>query len=153
MGGAGTRVEIAAREIVDDWAEHRHFDLYDDVPPALDALRRAGVRVGLISNSHRCLSSFAAHFALEGLISGGVSSSEHGYLKPHPKIFEAALDLLQVPAADATMVGDSLTHDIAGARAVAMRAILLARGTTRPSPVPDDVTVIHGLDGLLDAIR
>jgi putative hydrolase of the HAD superfamily len=153
MGGAGTRVEIAAREIVDDWAEHRHFDLYDDVPPALDALRRAGVRVGLISNSHRCLSSFAAHFALDGLISGGVSSSEHGYLKPHPKIFEAALDLLHVPAADATMVGDSLTHDIAGARAVGMRAILLARGTTRPSPVPDDVTVIHGLDGLLDAIR
>ena len=152
MGGTGSRVDAAAREIYDDWAEHRHFHLYDDVPDALVALRRAGVRVGLISNSHRCLSSFASHFALDGLITGGVSSSEHGYMKPHPKIFEAALDLLQVPAAEAVMVGDSLAHDIAGAVAAGLRAVLLARGPSRPSPVPDDVTVIHGLDGLLDAI-
>lgn len=152
MGGAGARVDAAAREIYDDWAEHRHFDLYADVPAALEALRRAGVRVGLISNSHRCLSSFATHFALDGLIAGGVSSSEHGYMKPHPRIFEAALDLLQVPAAEAVMVGDSVAHDIAGARAAGMRAVLLARGAARPPIIPRDVTVIDGLDGLLDAI-
>ena len=152
MGGAGTRVELAAREIVDDWAEHRHFQLYDDVPAALDALRGAGMRVGLISNSHRSLSSFAAHFALDGLITGGVSSSEHGYMKPHPRIFQAALDLLDVPAGEAVMVGDSVAHDVAGAHAAGMRAILLARGVTPPS-VPEGVTVIPTLADLMDAIR
>jgi len=152
MGGEGTAVERAAREIYDDWAEHRHFFLYDDAPAALAELKAAGIRVGLISNSHRCLTTFAAHFAIDGLVTAGVSSFEHGYLKPHPKIFEAALDLLQVPATEAVMVGDSLAHDIAGARAAGMRAVLLARGGTRPSSVPDDVKVIHGLGRLLDAI-
>ena len=36
-------------------------------------------------------------------------------MKPHPSIFEAALRLIGVPAADAVMVGDSLTQDIDGA--------------------------------------
>ncbi len=31
MGGAGPAVETVAREIYDDWAEHHHFSLYDDV--------------------------------------------------------------------------------------------------------------------------
>ena len=55
------------------------------------------------------------HFELEGLIDAAVSSSQHGYMKPHPSIFEAALSLAGVRAEDAVMVGDSLTHDIEGA--------------------------------------
>ena len=37
-------------------------------------------------------------------------------MKPHPSIFEAALRAADVEAAEAVMVGDSLTHDIDGAR-------------------------------------
>ena len=51
-----------------------------------------GLKLGLISNSHRCLTSFQEHFELKGLIAAAVSSSEHGYMKPHPSIFEAALE-------------------------------------------------------------
>ena len=127
MGGAGPRLDEVAQEIYDEWAKHHHFSLYDDVPGALRALRARGLRLGLISNSHRCLASFQSHFDLEGLITVTVSSSEHGFLKPHPRIFTAALDLMQVTAAESVMVGDSLVHDIAGARSVGMRAILLAR--------------------------
>ena len=57
-------------------------------------LAAAGVRIGLISNTHRCLASFQSHFELQGLISAAVSSSEHGLMKPHPSIFSAALQLL-----------------------------------------------------------
>jgi hypothetical protein len=38
------------------------------VPDALRALVNRGVRLGLISNSHRCLESFQTHFDIEGLI-------------------------------------------------------------------------------------
>jgi putative hydrolase of the HAD superfamily len=48
-------------------------------------------------------------------------------MKPHPSIFRAALDLLDVPAADALMVGDSVSQDVEGALAVGMRAALLHR--------------------------
>jgi putative hydrolase of the HAD superfamily len=127
MGGTGPNVERCAEEIYEEWAACHYFELYDDVPAALRAIVARDIRIGLISNSHRCLASFQSHFELEGLIAAAVSSSEHGYMKPHPSIFEAALQLVGVPAADAVMVGDSLAHDIEGARRVGMRGVLVRR--------------------------
>ena len=148
MGGAGVGVDPAAREIYDDWAANHHFSLYDDVADALRALRARNVKLGLISNSHRCLESFQSHFELDGLISAAVSSSDHGFMKPHPEIFRAALDLMSVPAAEAAMVGDSLAHDVAGARGIGMRGILLARGAV-PEGMDPDIEVIRSLDELV----
>jgi FMN phosphatase YigB (HAD superfamily) len=115
MGGEGPGVEACAREIYDQWAGNRHFFLYDEVPDVLRDLHAAGLRLGLISNSHRCLASFQSHFDLEGLIAAAISSSEHGYMKPHPSIFEAALRLLEVEPHEAVMVGDSFArHQVRG---------------------------------------
>lgn len=127
MGGTGAAVEACAREMYAEWAACQHFHLYDDVKPVLQRLAADGYKVGLISNSHRCLDSFQSHFDLDGLIAGAISSADHGFLKPHPSIFEAALALLGVPAEQAVMVGDSLSHDIEGARRVGMRGVLLRR--------------------------
>jgi len=144
MGGSGPDVTTVARAIYEDWAEHRHFELYDDVPGTLVALKSLGFQIGLISNSHRPLDSFGSHFELDGLISATVSSSDHGFLKPHPSIFQAALRLMQVKPEEAVMVGDSFSHDIVGARQAGMRGILLARRELPPMP-PDDVPVIRSL--------
>ena len=51
-------------------------------------------------------------------------------MKPHPSIFSAALQLLDVAPADAVMVGDSVRQDVEGALGAGMRAILLHRGET-----------------------
>jgi putative hydrolase of the HAD superfamily len=147
MGGRGVAVEVAAREIYREWAACHHFTLYDDVPDVLRALHASGVKIGLISNSHRCLASFETHFELRGLFTVAVSSLEHGYMKPHPSIFEAALRGADVVAAEAVMVGDSLTHDVDGARRLGMRGVLVSR--TGPVPAPPDVPVIHSLHELL----
>ena len=117
MGGTGPELDACAREIYAEWASCRHFDLYDDVPETLRALATGGVRVGLVSNSHRSLASFQSHFDLEGLISAAISSPEHGFMKPHPTIFLAALQLMEVDPAESLMVGDSIRHDIDGALA------------------------------------
>jgi putative hydrolase of the HAD superfamily len=128
MGGGGPSLEACAREIYTEWAACQHFELYDDVPAALDDLVARGIRIGLISNSHRSLQSFQSHFELEGLISAVVSSSELGLMKPHPGIFAAALRLVDVPPADALMVGDSVRQDVDGALRAGMGAVLLHRG-------------------------
>jgi FMN phosphatase YigB (HAD superfamily) len=65
MGGRGDRLDACAREIYAEWAACQHFELYDDVAAALSALANAGIRIGLISNSHRCLASFQSHFELQ----------------------------------------------------------------------------------------
>ncbi len=128
MGGTGPRIDECSREIYDEWAACQHFELYEDVPEVLRQLSSAGLRIGLISNSHRCLASFQSHFDLQGLINATVSSSDHGFMKPHPSIFSAALQLVDVEPADAVMVGDSLRHDVEGAMRAGMRGVLLCRG-------------------------
>lgn len=127
MGGRGPAVDPCAREIYREWAACHHFELYDEVPDVLRVLAEDGIRVGLVSNSHRSLASFEAHFALDGLIAASVSSAEHGLMKPHPSIFRAALDRMEVTPGDAMMVGDSIRHDIEGALRAGMRAALLHR--------------------------
>jgi putative hydrolase of the HAD superfamily len=148
MGGTGTQLDACANEIYAEWAACQHFILYDDVTPALKELAARGIKVGLISNSHRCLASFQQHFELHGLIAAALSSSEHGYLKPHPSIFKSALELLGVSAAESVMVGDSLAHDIEGARRVGMRGILVQRSPDHSSTTPPDVPVISSLSEL-----
>ena len=146
MGGSGPRLDDVAREVYDEWAACQHFFLYDDVAPVLRSLAADGFKLGLISNSHRSLASFEEHFDLRGLIAGAVSSAEHGYMKPHPSIFDAALKLVGVRAEESVMVGDSLTHDIEGARRIGMRGVLVHRDET--PHVESGVPVIRDLSEL-----
>ena len=148
MGGTGETLDVCAQEIYAEWAACQHFFLYDDVAPALRELATRGLKIGLISNSHRCLASFERHFSLHGLIAAAISSSEHGYLKPHPSIFESALKLAGVSAHESVMVGDSYPHDVEGARQVGMRGILVQRTSRMSAMVPSDVPVIRDLSEL-----
>ncbi|MEO8521823.1 MAG: HAD family hydrolase, partial [Acidobacteriota bacterium] len=144
MGGRGPGVDDAAREIYVEWAACHHFFLYDDVAEVLRELHASAYKIGLITNSHRCLDAFQSHFALEGLFSVAVSSVAHGYLKPHPSIFEFALRAAAVEPAQAVMVGDSFSHDVEGARRLGMHGVLVARSGAPPE-CPPDVAVIQSL--------
>jgi putative hydrolase of the HAD superfamily len=124
MGGVGDTYR-AAVEMESAWALAHHFELYDDVPPTLEALRTSGLKIGLLSNSARDLDEFVAHHNLE--VDAVLTSRSHGKTKPHETIFRRILELLDVPAEAAVMVGDSIEDDIEGARAVGMRALLVDR--------------------------
>jgi FMN phosphatase YigB (HAD superfamily) len=78
-----------------------------------------------VSNGQRDLEQFARHHSLD--VDVCVGSLRHGHVKPHRSIFEAALTALEASPGDAAMIGDSFADDIAGARALGMRAILLDR--------------------------
>ena len=147
MGGTGPAVVDCAAEIYREWAACQHFLMYEDVPAGLKALAERNLIIGLISNSHRCLESFQSHFELEGLIDVAISSSQHGYMKPHPSIFEAALKLGGVAASESVMVGDSLSQDIEGARRAGMRGVLVRRSESieSSSTTSGDVPIIRSL--------
>jgi HAD superfamily hydrolase (TIGR01549 family) len=131
MGGEGDAVGEFARQIVRRWELAAHFELYDDVVPVLTDLRRRGLKLGLVSNTSRDLGAFVRHFGLE--VDGWVASGSYGKVKPSPLIFEAALELVGCTADDAAMVGDSPDDDVAGARAIGMRAVLLDRAGRFPA--------------------
>ena len=144
MGGGGEGVERAARDIYDQWAACHHFEMYPEVPDVIRKLRADGIKIGLISNTQRCLSTFAEHFELAGMFDVTLSSSQHGFMKPHPSIFEAALEAVGAIPEQAVMVGDSLAHDIEGALAIGMRGVLVARAGARPG-TPPELPVIESL--------
>ena len=145
MGGRGATVVEAARAIYEQWSVNHHFEMYDDVAPVLEVLQKRGTIVGVISNSHRSLDAFREHFSLGSIITVSVSGAEHGYMKPHRSIFDAALDRAKVKAGEAMMVGDSFTHDIEGALNAGWRAVLLRRSGERPGAAPADLVVITSL--------
>ena len=148
MGGRGANGGEVAREIYDQWSVNHHFEMYEDVAPVLDALQKRGFIVGVISNSHRSLDAFREHFSLGTIISVSVSGAEHGCMKPHPSIFERALERAGVAAPEAMMVGDSVTHDIEGAVNAGWAAVLLRRSGEIPPSVPAGVPVITTLGEL-----
>jgi putative hydrolase of the HAD superfamily len=130
MGGDADAAYDCAVEITRAWERHENFQLYDDVPGTLAALRSAGLRIGLVSNSARDVREFARHHGLD--VDAGISSFHHGRTKPHESIFRAVLELIGVEPAEALMVGDTIADDIEGALAVGMRAILLDRKGVNP---------------------
>ena len=144
MGGSGPGVVGAAKDLYDAWPACEHFTLYEEVPDVLRELRDAGYTIGLITNTQRSLTEFERHFELDGLFSFAISSFDHGFMKPHPSIFEEGLRRAGVAAAEAVMVGDSVPHDIQGALRLGMRGVLVARSGLS-SGAPPEVPVIQSL--------
>jgi len=148
MGGNAPAARRVALELTSRWLLHENFELYEDVLPVLDELRRHGVKIGLVSNSARDVLAFARHHALE--IDAGISSFQHGKTKPHESIFRAVLDLLEVRAENAAMVGDAVEDDVEGARALGMRAVLVDRLGLNPDFEPriDDLYALPAALGI-----
>jgi putative hydrolase of the HAD superfamily len=80
-------------------------------------------------------------------------SSPVGFEKPHPRIFEWALERAGVPADTVIHVGDHLDADVRGAEAVGIAGVLIDRvGRYADGDLPNDVTVIRSLDELLPIV-
>jgi FMN phosphatase YigB (HAD superfamily) len=79
-----------------------------------------------------------------------VSSSVAGASKPDPRIFHYALERVSGRAADAVMVGDNPTRDIAGAQQAGLRGVWVDRnGGDDRGVVPDArVSDLGGLTAL-----
>ena len=150
MGGPDELASECATEIEQGWEVSENFELFEDALPVLEELRRARLGIGLVSNGIRDLTAFVAHHRLD--VDAIVDSRTHGRVKPHPTIFQAALEALGVDAAAAVMVGDSLEEDVEGARALGMRAILIDREDRHPD-VDERLTDLFGLPAALGIQR
>jgi putative hydrolase of the HAD superfamily len=153
--GAGVGV-LDDDELRDALLAALRFRAYPEVPGALRALRHAGHRLVVVSNWDVSLHEALHSSGLATLVDGAMSSAEAGAAKPDPRIFERAIALAGAGAGAGTGMGtegalhagDSLEHDVAGARAAGLRPVLVVRGGRRPA-VPDGVAVIASLDELV----
>jgi HAD superfamily hydrolase (TIGR01549 family) len=131
MGGDADSAYECAVEMTLAWEHAEHFELFDDALPVLGELRAQGLKLGLVSNTGRNLDEFVAHHRLE--VDAALGSGAFGRTKPHPTIFRAVLERLEVEPSAAAMVGDSPEDDVEGARAAGIeRAFLLDREDRYP---------------------
>src|SRR5689334_14158623 len=146
----GTIEEIEYPQLVRRLLAHTH--------PLLEALRELGLKLGLVSNAfdpgwllHRDLQ----HMGLEERLDVSVFSSEVGMRKPHPAIFERALEALGVAPENALFVGDRLFEDVRGAAELGMTTAqaLWFRADEHPDGAEPDYQAFTQLDVLNVAQR
>lgn len=133
----------------DEMSDHNHYRLFDDVMPALRALRKAGVRTALISNADQDVTVIALHFQFATLMDLIVTSALVGYEKPDPRTFHAALEPLEVEPERALHVGDQPKSDVIGARGVGMNAVLIDRYGRHDDP---DIPTVDSLTELAEKV-
>jgi putative hydrolase of the HAD superfamily len=123
----------------------------------LEALRKRGLKLGVVSNAfdpppllHRDL----ADAGITERIDYAVFSSEVGRRKPDAAIFQRALDALAVPAEAAVFVGDRLYEDVRGAAELGMATIqaLWFRADDHPDGVEPDFQAFTQMD-VLNVVR
>jgi len=129
------------------------FEAFGDAAPALRALREAGLRLIVVSNWDVSLHQVLEHVGLRTLVDEALTSAEAGASKPDGAIFASALRLAGTDGGQALHVGDSVEHDVCGARRAGIAAVLVRRGApARPArgDVGADVSVIASLGELVD---
>lgn len=121
--------------------EAYHFDavpgvtVFPDVPPFLALLLEKGIKTAIVTNAYQPMwmrdNELKTFGLLEYFPECRISAADADYLKPHPAIFEYALNCLDVEPDEAVFVGDNPVADIAGAQGVGMQAVLRV---THPTP-------------------
>jgi HAD superfamily hydrolase (TIGR01549 family) len=118
----------AAAQIIEETFLTAGLAVYPDVFDILSTLREQRYKLGIISNWPATLETTLQRSGLRDYFSVVVGSGNVGYSKPHPQIFKIAVERMEIDPCDALYVGDSMEHDVAGARGVGMDVVLLDRG-------------------------
>ena len=111
-------------------------------------------RLGVVSNIWSKSDLYFDEFDRAGirdLFDVIVFSSDHSHIKPSPYLFTKAIELLNVDRSTIAFVGDSLSRDIVGAKAVGLSTIWInptGKELDRDIGRPD--LVIENLRELLD---
>lgn len=139
------RAEIITAEFPERQGDWR---AYPEVPETLEALRRRGLRLGVVSNWDPGLEHLLERLELRAAFSVVLGSADVGVAKPDPRIFRLATSALGVVPEQTLHVGDLYDYDIVGARAAGLIPVLLDRRELARGGifVPDHVRASY--DGL-----
>ena len=130
----------ALADYLQAWDPHTLAD--SDARPLLEALRGAGLSIGILSNTLWPRWHHEAVFSRDGLapfIDAAVYSSEIPAAKPHSDAFHAILAALGTRPEVTVFVGDRPWDDVHGAQEAGMRAIHIPHSRLGDQAVAVDV--------------
>ena len=146
------RLYQLAQVINQEFDKHTSWEVYSDVFPTLEALRRHKYTLGVISDWGISLGPILRRLNLTPYFDCLLVSAVTRHAKPSPLLYEMALERANSIADYTLHIGDSYIHDVLGARAVGMTPVLLDRpGHLEEGNV--DCLLIHSLAELLDLLE
>jgi 2-haloacid dehalogenase len=109
---------------------------FPEVPEVLRRLKTAGLRTAILSNgSPMMLDAAVRGSGLDTLVDAVLSVESVGVYKPHPKVYQLAVDRLGIPAA-AIAFQSSNAWDAYAASAFGMQVVWCNRYGQRPERLP-----------------
>jgi 2-haloacid dehalogenase len=129
------------------------LDAFPEVTEVLSTLKRAGLKLAILSNgSPDMLDAAARHTGCDRLLEASLSVDELGVYKPDPRVYQLAVDRLGVPK-EAIAFQSSNAWDAVGAAAFGFRVVWINRYGQRRERLPaqPDVEVdsLRALPGIL----
>ncbi|MEU1275349.1 HAD family hydrolase [Streptomyces sp. NPDC005799] len=147
--GIDIEAERAAREAGGHGEALDESDLYDDVRPALNWLRRHGIRVIIAGNQTERAAQLLRSLELPADLI--VTSGEWGVAKPQPEFFQRVLEVAQAAPHETVYVGDHPANDLFPAKEAGLRAVHLRRGPWGHLWA-DDPEVVAAADWRIDSL-
>lgn len=134
---------------------YRTLDAFPEVPAMLRRLKAAGMRTAVLSNgSPEMLAAAVEHAGLSPLLDTVLSVEDVGVYKPHPKVYQLAVERLGV-ASRAIAFQSSNAWDAYAASAFGMRVVWCNRYGQPPERLPGkpdrEITSLVDLPALLGA--
>ena len=116
-----------------------YIRLYDQVPEALDMLKKHGYRLWLLSNAQRAFTAYELRaMGLTERFDGILLSSDYQCRKPDLRFFRALLDENGLDPRACLMIGNDRDTDIAGARAAGIATLYMHTNLTPHEQAPAD---------------
>jgi putative hydrolase of the HAD superfamily len=128
--GAPQDASFAARAVTplrEAFRDPASWRVFDDVIPALSALRDAGARLAIVSNWDSGLPALLERLGLASWFDAIVVSHLEGMEKPRPELFLRAVMRLGGRPGEALHVGDVPELDAAGAKAAGISSVIVDR--------------------------
>ncbi|MBI2317978.1 MAG: HAD-IA family hydrolase [Betaproteobacteria bacterium] len=122
-----------AQELFHAFTRPDNYELFDDALPALEQLRAAGMRLGVISNWEAWAEQLLCALKIDQFFECAVISGMVGVEKPDPEIFRRAVETAGLEPWQAMHVGDNPVDDFAGAQAAGLTAVLIDRTSAAPA--------------------
>jgi len=123
----------AVEPLRDAFRDPDSWQVFDDVVPALNALREAGARMAIVSNWDSGLPALLERLGLARWFDALVVSHLEGMEKPRPELFLRAVSRLNGAPGEALHVGDVPELDEAGATAAGIASVLVDRRKRLPA--------------------
>ncbi len=112
------------------------LETFPDVPVTLARLKEAGVKTAILSNgSPTMLAAVVDNAGIKDCLDHVLSVEEVGVFKPHPKVYQLAVDKLELPP-ETISFQSSNAWDAYAASAFGMRVVWCNRYGQRPERLP-----------------